>query len=169
MIVNTNLRASFGVANGANGGVCNSALERATRSSKIFYLVQRRRFELNGARPFDSVVLARCLGAFNGGVKPEKDSTANRDALAEAASALVVAIIVQYFLTSIGVFLRRGLLCSGLAAPVLAEVLYDRGGRAAPLLIFGPIMILTAIFAGEQSRQTLSVYGVSAICKESRC
>lgn len=57
------------------------------------------------------------------------------------------------------------MLCSGLAAPVLAEVLYDRGGGAAPLLVFGPIMILTAIFAGESWGRTLSVYGVSAVRK----
>lgn len=34
-------------------------------------------------------------------------------------------------------------------APVLAEVLYDKVGPCAPLAVFGPTMILTAIFAGE--------------------
>ncbi|CAM9239647.1 unnamed protein product [Ectocarpus fasciculatus] len=36
----------------------------------------------------------------------------------------------------------------GLIAPMLAELLYDRGGPAAPLLVFGPIMIITGIAAG---------------------
>ncbi|CAM9239572.1 unnamed protein product [Ectocarpus fasciculatus] len=36
----------------------------------------------------------------------------------------------------------------GLLAPVLAEVLYDDWGPAAPLLVFGPIMIITGIAAG---------------------
>ncbi|CAM9992240.1 unnamed protein product [Ectocarpus sp. 4 AP-2014] len=36
----------------------------------------------------------------------------------------------------------------GLIAPMLAEVLYDRGGPVAPLLVFGPIMIITGIAAG---------------------
>lgn len=31
----------------------------------------------------------------------------------------------------------------------MAEVLYDGGGPAAPLLVFGPIMIVTAVAAGE--------------------
>ncbi|CAB1098718.1 unnamed protein product [Ectocarpus sp. CCAP 1310/34] len=36
----------------------------------------------------------------------------------------------------------------GLLAPVLAEVLYDSWGPVAPLLVFGPIMIITGIAAG---------------------
>ncbi|CAN0217966.1 unnamed protein product [Ectocarpus sp. 12 AP-2014] len=36
----------------------------------------------------------------------------------------------------------------GLIAPMLAELLYDRGGPVAPLLVFGPIMIITGIAAG---------------------
>ncbi|CAN0092871.1 unnamed protein product [Pylaiella littoralis] len=36
----------------------------------------------------------------------------------------------------------------GVLAPILAEVLYDRGGPPAPLLVFGPIMIITAVAAG---------------------
>eukprot|EP00904_Undaria_pinnatifida_P013101 jgi/Undpi1/8921/HiC_scaffold_26.g11382.m1 len=36
----------------------------------------------------------------------------------------------------------------GLAAPIIAEVMYDKGGPAAPLLVFGPTMIITAIAAG---------------------
>ncbi|CAM9325603.1 unnamed protein product [Ectocarpus sp. 4 AP-2014] len=36
----------------------------------------------------------------------------------------------------------------GLLAPVLAEVLYDGWGPVAPLLVFGPIMIITGIAAG---------------------
>lgn len=38
---------------------------------------------------------------------------------------------------------------SGLLAPILAEVLYDGGGPAAPLLVFGPLMIITGVAAGE--------------------
>lgn len=38
---------------------------------------------------------------------------------------------------------------AGLAAPILAEVLFDKGGPVAPLLVFGPTMIITGIFAGE--------------------
>lgn len=86
----------------------------------------------------------------------------------EAASALGVAtikIIMYHYYNANRCFFLWGLLCPGLAAPVLAEVLYDRGGRAAPLLVFGPIMILTAIFAGESWGHTFSVYsfGVSAV------
>lgn len=40
---------------------------------------------------------------------------------------------------------------AGLVAPVLAEVLYDKGGPVAPLLVFGPTMIITGFFAGEVS------------------
>lgn len=40
----------------------------------------------------------------------------------------------------------------GILAPVLAEVLYDRGGPAAPLLVLGPCMIVAAIAAGESRR-----------------
>ncbi|CBN77753.1 major facilitator transporter [Ectocarpus siliculosus] len=36
----------------------------------------------------------------------------------------------------------------GLLAPVLAEVLYDGWGPVAPLLVFGPIMVITGIAAG---------------------
>eukprot|EP00903_Cladosiphon_okamuranus_P008140 g7839.t1 len=36
----------------------------------------------------------------------------------------------------------------GLSAPIMAELLYDKGGPAAPLLVFGPIMIITAVAAG---------------------
>lgn len=39
--------------------------------------------------------------------------------------------------------------CTGILAPVLAEVLYDTGGPAVPLLVFSPIMAIAAIAAGE--------------------
>lgn len=47
------------------------------------------------------------------------------------------------------VYCARRTKSAGLAAPVLAEVFYDKGGPVAPLLLFGPTMILTGFFAGE--------------------
>lgn len=39
--------------------------------------------------------------------------------------------------------------CTGILAPILAEVMYDKGGPVVPLLVFGPLMIIAAIAAGE--------------------
>ncbi|CAM9370337.1 unnamed protein product [Ascophyllum nodosum] len=35
----------------------------------------------------------------------------------------------------------------GLVAPILAEVLYEKGGAIAPLVVFGPMMIITGVAA----------------------
>lgn len=48
----------------------------------------------------------------------------------------------------------------GIMAPVLAEVLYDRGGPAVPLLVLGPCMIVGAIAAGESRRPAAALNGV---------
>lgn len=57
VIVDTNLCASFRVA---NGGVCNSALARATRTSGV---LQPKSVELDAEGPVDGVVLVRFFGA----------------------------------------------------------------------------------------------------------
>ncbi|CAM9707857.1 unnamed protein product [Pylaiella littoralis] len=36
----------------------------------------------------------------------------------------------------------------GILAPLLAEILYDKGGPAVPLLVFGPLMIVAAVAGG---------------------
>lgn len=48
-------------------------------------------------------------------------------------------------------------------APVLAEVLYDKVGPFAPLAVFGPTMILTAIFAGEDLTRNMQ-YCTVVLC-----
>lgn len=40
---------------------------------------------------------------------------------------------------------------AGILAPILAEVLHQRGGDVAPLVVFGPMMIITGVAAGESS------------------
>ncbi len=59
---------------------------------------------------------------------------------------------------------------SGLLAPILAEVLYDGGGPAAPLLVFGPLMIVTALAAGEWKRRgSRSLPLAFALCRLLSC
>lgn len=38
---------------------------------------------------------------------------------------------------------------AGLLAPILAEVLHQRGGEVVPLVVFGPMMIIGGVAAGE--------------------
>lgn len=53
---------------------------------------------------------------------------------------------------------------SGMLAPVLAEVLYEHVGPFAPLAVFGPTMVLTAIFAGESFDTQRAVLCCTVLC-----